>query len=55
MTGPSHMSIVADNHFHATWTSLCKLVGSISVRHEHCLVNQLVDDETVADCIVFDL
>jgi hypothetical protein len=35
--------------------SLSKLIGSLSVRYEHSLVDTLVDYETVANCIVVDL
>jgi hypothetical protein len=36
-------------------TSLSKLIGSVSTRHEHSLVDTLVDYETVANSIVVDL
>jgi hypothetical protein len=54
-TLPAYVFMVADGCSDIPWMGLSKLIGSFSGRFEHGLVNTLVDDETVANCIVVDL
>ena len=54
-TLPAYVFMVADGRSDISWTGLRELIGSFSFRYEHGLVNALVDDETIANCIVVDL
>jgi hypothetical protein len=54
-TLPAYDIMMADGCSDLLRTSLSKLIGSVSARHEHSLVDTLVDYETVANSIVVDL
>lgn len=49
------MVVVADGAFDVSWMRLSKLIGSLSFGYEDGLLNGLVNNETVADCVVIDL
>lgn len=51
----TQMFMMTHGRFDVSWVRLSKPIGSLSLRYQHGLVNGLVDDETVAHCIIVNL
>lgn len=55
MTSSMLVLIVTDCNVNVLRTGLGKAVGWLSIRDQDSLINALIDDETITDCIVVNL